>query len=206
MLLTAAVANCAPAWSQATMKSILTGDTPLTWVGLDFSIARLTTRADFAPLEGSGPAYFARWNNLLETEASKYDLTGALVLNYVKHATAMVRPFNDNVDLTKSWSAGDAAIDPEKIPALIQRYDTQGHEGAGVVFIVSNLNKPQGRGDFYVVFFDMRSKEVLHSEMISGKPFGAGLRNFWAGAVNSVVKEIKGKYQKAWVARYINGK
>ncbi|HRD53071.1 MAG TPA: hypothetical protein PKY96_10545 [Flavobacteriales bacterium] len=196
----------AQTYAQASMSSILTGKTTLTWVGIDFSHVQLATRADFGDLENAGPGYFARWNYLLEQEPAKFDMTGALKLGYVKHVTSVVQPINDAIDISKCFPVTIQAFDRERVHDMIARYDMSGFEGAGVVLLAHSMSKPALRGEFVVVFFDAQTKEVLHAEQISGKPMGFGLRNFWAGAVANVIKEINGTYQKAWEAKYVKGK
>jgi hypothetical protein len=72
----------------------------------------------------------------------------------------------------------------------------------GVVFIVSAFNKTQEMAEYYVTFFNMSTKEVLHSERIGGAPSGFGLRNYWAGSVMAVLKSIDKQYEKAWNSRF----
>ena len=71
---------------------------------------------------------------------------------------------------------------------VISSYDTKGKTGIGLVFVAENLNKVEQIGSYYVVFFDMASKEIIDSERKVGKASGIGFRNYWAGSIFNVMK------------------
>lgn len=71
-------------------------------------------------------------------------------------------------------------------------------EGIGVTFVVESFNKSTDEASIYVTVFDIKTKNVLILERIIGKPMGIGLRNFWAGAVKHVIKQITTEYYSKW--------
>ncbi len=71
-------------------------------------------------------------------------------------------------------------------------------EGIGVTFVVESFNKSTDEASIYVAVFDIKTKNVLILERIIGKPMGIGLRNFWAGAVKHVIKQITTDYYSKW--------
>ena len=68
-------------------------------------------------------------------------------------------------------------------------------QGVGLVFIAESYSKPNVKGAYYVTFFDISTKKVLITERMLGKPSGFGLRNYWAGSYNNVLKVIGKKYK-----------
>ncbi len=57
-----------------------------------------------------------------------------------------------------------------------------------LLFVAENLHKVDQTGSYYVVFFDMASKEIIDSEHKVGKASGIGFRNYWAGSIYNVMK------------------
>ncbi len=198
-----AVTTSLLAAAQANMSEVLRGTTPLTFIGLDFSAARFTARYDFAELDQQGANYFMRWNGLMEAEWAKFNMAEPMKLVDAPTKTLYVQEINAAVDLSKAWGNGGTAFDLSRIPAMVERYATEDGEGVGCVFIVAEFNKGALMGDFYVVFFDMKSKAVLHTEHIIGKPMGFGLRNYWAGAVYDALKQVKSTYRRLWEQKYL---
>lgn len=49
---------------------------------------------------------------------------------------------------------------------------------------------------------DMRTKEILIHERFTAKPRGFGIRNYWAGSINRIMKEIKNDKYEKWKHRY----
>jgi trans-2-enoyl-CoA reductase len=75
-------------------------------------------------------------------------------------------------------------------------------EGIGLSFIVENFNKGSQMATVYVTFFDIASKKVLISEKLSGKAMGIGMRNYWAGAIKAMLKQIDLTEYKNWKTKY----
>ncbi|MEO8067011.1 MAG: hypothetical protein ABI599_04885 [Flavobacteriales bacterium] len=194
-----------PAHAQSTMQDMLSDKTPLTFIGLDFSEAKFVARYEFPGLDKQGTMFFVRWNALLQTEWAKYNLAEPLQLGNVPTLTQFVQEVNDRVDVQKAWATGDPVFDKERIPAMVKKYKTEGEEGMGCVFIVGSFNKTLEKGEFFVTFFDMKTKEVVHTERMVGKPFGFGERNFWAGAVTNVLEDIKKTYRNTWEQKFPKG-
>lgn len=185
-----------------TMADALNNKCTVTWIGLDFSGATLVPTVEFAAVQADPGTAILKWNNLLEAEAEKFDLGKALGINSCINNTSYVQPANDGINANDVLSRTAGTLDKEKVPSMVQNYKTEDGEGVGVVFIVSTFNKTQEMAEYYVTFFNMKTKEVLHSERISGEPTGFGLRNYWAGSVTSVLKTIEKEYAKAWLKRF----
>ena len=58
----------------------------------------------------------------------------------------------------------------------------------GLVLIAENLNKLDERATYLVVFFNANTKEIIYSKRASGKGFGFGVRNHWAGSIYRMLK------------------
>ena len=74
--------------------------------------------------------------------------------------------------------------------------------GIGVAFIIENFNKGTQEATVYVTFFDIATKKVLVCEKMTGKAMGVGMRNYWAGAIKSILKQIDATEYKNWKSKY----
>ena len=55
-----------------------------------------------------------------------------------------------------------------------------------------------------VAFFDISTKKILLTQLMIGKPTGAGLRNYWIGAIYDILKQIDNYQYRKWVKQYCN--
>jgi hypothetical protein len=100
----------------------------------------------------------------------------------------MVNERNSKIDPTLLVVPDKHAITPEDVKKVISSYDTKDKTGTGLVFVAENLHKVEETGSYYVVFFDISSKEIIDMERKMGKPAGIGFRNYWAGSVYNIMK------------------
>jgi hypothetical protein len=171
---------------QAQDKKKAIAEKNITWYGVDFTLARFTlvTEDPAAIVSTSLKAI----NTLILTETEKYDLKKFFSKTEVTPDVDMVNERNSKIDPTLLVVPDKYTITPEDVNKLISSYDTKGKTGTGLVFVAENLNKVDQTGSFYVVFFDMASKEIIDSERKVGKATGIGFRNYWTGSVLSVMK------------------
>ncbi|MBK7667092.1 MAG: hypothetical protein IPJ32_06865 [Sphingobacteriaceae bacterium] len=89
-------------------------------------------------------------------------------------------------------------IEKSSIDAMVKKYASNDKkEGVGLAYIIENFNKGSQVADVYVTFFDIATKKVLICEKISGTAKGIGMRNYWAGAVKAIIKEMGSSF-KSW--------
>jgi hypothetical protein len=171
---------------QAQDKKKAIAEKNITWFGIDYTLARFTlvTEDPAAIVSTSLKAI----NTLILTEPDKYDLKKFFSKTDVTPAVDMVNERNSKIDPTLLVVPDKYTITPEDVKKLVKSYDTGAKTGMGLVFVAENLNKVSQVGSYYVVFFDMASKEIIDSERREGKASGIGFRNYWAGSVLSVMK------------------
>lgn len=170
------------------------------FVGLDFSNAKLVGVEGFTDPPKIQSYYFPAWNGLLLSEMSKYDVKGAFYKNDVNYDLSVVESLNaqvEYIDLVTNTSP--PAFTDQELQKMVRKYDTNGLQNEyGISFIVHSLNKLQERAYIYVVVFNPKNKKVLFSKRMSGAARGFGFRNYWAGAVYDVLKQIKTKEFRSW--------
>lgn len=183
-------------------------DIKVSWLGIDFSHTKLIGAFDqiggaFEQSPGSVKnEYFPAWNKLIINEPKKYDVNGMLRKDNVRYDIDMLMKINAMTPLgdIEGYNAPDYGIDDLK--KFVSAYDLGGKTGLGVVFINECLNKGKEEAIFHVIVLNLATKEILIHERVVGKPQGFGLRNYWAGSIYSVIKQVKNNYYGEWKARY----
>ena len=171
---------------QAQDKKKAVDEKNITWYGVDFTLARFTlvTEDPAAIVSTSLKAI----NTLILAEPDKYDLKKFFSKSEVTPEVDMVNERNSKIDPTLLVVTDKYTITPEDVKKVISSYDTKGKTGTGLVFVAENLHKIEQIGSYYVVFFDMASKEIIDMERKEGKATGIGFRNYWTGSVFTVMK------------------
>jgi hypothetical protein len=171
---------------QAQDKKKAVDEKNITWYGVDFTLARFTlvTEDPAAIVSTSLKAI----NTLILAEPDKYDLKKFFSKSEVTPEVDMVNERNSKINPTLLVVPDKYTITPEEVKKVISSYDTKGKTGTGLVFVAENLHKVEQIGSYYVVFFDMASKEIIDMERKEGKATGIGFRNYWTGSVFTVMK------------------
>lgn len=196
-------------FSQNTIKEVFTSNT-IVWYGLNFSKAKMIGQFDQAM--GAGMAsgsdlknkWIPAWNSIILTEPKNFKIKEAFQKDDVFYDITATEKLNANINAEdlmtfNSYKFDDSQKTVKDIVAKLKGGEKT--EGIGVTFIVESFNKSLDEAVFYVTVFDIKTKNVLITERMVGKPVGIGLRNFWAGAVKHVIKQITTDYYKMWKSR-----
>ncbi|MBW8684083.1 hypothetical protein [Chitinophaga rhizophila] len=172
---------------------------PLTYLGVDFSIAKVEGEVATAD---EIVAKFEPINTVIVTEPKKYDVAGSFkrtsVINYldaVRKLNASVKTDKIKTDVLAELEKGLTAVDIDK---HVKKYELSGKKGIGLVFIVDGMSKTNKEAYVYATLIDLASKKVLLAERFAGTAKGFGFRNYWAYPIYKVLNSIDhGKY-KEW--------
>lgn len=172
----------------------------LVWCGLDYSKVKMIGTTDFTQPSQIFPGMLEAWNGLFMTEmlpqlekmakSVKTDLQ-AVQANNAKASESQI----ERKDGSKSEMVDPSDIKESDIAALVSGYALEKKAGTGLVFVMDRLVKAQETGCLYVVFFDIGSRKVLHSERMVEKAGGFGFRNFWFSPVKNAVKKLPKIYK-----------
>jgi hypothetical protein len=135
--------------------------------------------------------YFPAINNLLIVESNKYDIAKAFNKSQVEYDFKEVNKLNALIDTNNFQVTTTNAVQPlsqDTITSMIKQYDLQGKTGMGLVFIVQSLNKTKDINTFHFVFFTMPEAQIIIDEIVTGKPMGFGMRNYWANSFHDALK------------------
>jgi len=177
----------------------------ISWLGVDFSHVKLI--GDFSQFYGAGEKdnaqirdnYFPAWNRLILVEPDKYDIKGMLRNDSIIYDIEMVTKINSSTPNNDMESYNTPNYSKKDIETFVSLYDTKEKSGIGILFLAESLNKSMKEAYYHFVAIDMKTKEILFHERLRGKPKGFGLRNYWAGSIYSVIKEIKNERYKVWI-------
>lgn len=181
----------------------------IVWYGMDFTKAKFVGQFDqgFGAMPATGSdmrnKWIPEWNALVAKEPQNFDLKKSFHKDNVYYDIAPVNEVNSTIDVDACMSFNPGKIEKSDIDGMIKKYKGgDKKEGVGLVFIIENFNKGAEVADVYVTFFDIASKKVLVCEKVSGKVNGIGMRNYWAGAIKAILKQIAKKDYKSWENKY----
>lgn len=188
-----------------TLKEFFSNEsTPLTYLGVDFSLARVQGESATA---NDMRDKFEAINNVIVNEAKKYDIADAFNRSSVKNDLTAINKKNAavNTESIKTENSADMSrLKPEDIARAVKSYDLSGHKGIGLVFIMEGMSKPEKEGYVYATLIDMSTKKVLHTERMREKAQGFGFRNYWAYTIYKALEGIDKHEYKTWKGKYEN--
>ncbi len=181
-----------------TVADIFLAETPITWLGVDYSQMKFVGPLDISSSQMDD--YAKVLNDLYLREPKKYNLTSAFNknsistnLSYIEKANAAMN--TDNV--ASSDSKDMSRFTKESIEKIVKNYHLK-ESGIGLVYVAEALSKTEESGAYWVTFVDMQKGTVLLTERVTGKAVGFGFRNYWAGSFYGTLKQIKGGLYQKW--------
>jgi hypothetical protein len=194
--------------AQEASDLFVSSDTKISWLGVDYSHVKLI--GSFAQFFNSGDKsvnqlkdeYFLGWNNLVLNEPNKYDIKGMLRKSNLYIDVDMIMKINSDANLEDIESYNVPNYSTTFIDSIVSQYPVQGKSGIGILFIAEALNKPGEEAFYHFVAMNMETNQVLIQERLRGEPRGFGLRNYWAGSLYDVIKQIEKQKYRLWKNTY----
>lgn len=174
---------------------------PLVWCGLDYSRVKMIGTQDFRQPDQIFPGMLAKWNDLFMVEMlPKLESMAKSVESDLDAVTARNEKASgsqiNRADGTQDQMVKPTDITEADIAEAVRGYKLKHDQGVGLVFIMDRLVKVQETGCLYVVFFDVASRRVLHSERLCEKAAGFGFRNYWFRPVKAAVDKLPKMYKQ----------
>lgn len=177
--------------SFAQSKNALKDVSEVVFYGVDFSIVGIVGAEEegYKFIES-----FGKINELMQREYSKYvkplgKKTNVNIISVDLEPVAEKNAAMTNKSLNRASEV--APVEEPAIKKVLDGLNIKRTEGYGVILIAEELNKPQNRGIYELVFFNIANKEIITHAKISGKAKGFGLRNFWANSIYNSINKIK---------------
>ena len=196
--------NTQPLFAQTLKEVFNSSETPLFYLGVDFTLARLIDAPEVA--SDIRDRHYPAINDLIVNESKKYDLAGAFHKSNIDHDLGLVAKRNAkiNTEEIKSTNSADYnRLKEEDITKLVKGFDFEGKKGVGLLLVVDGMSKGKKGEGIWVTLIDMTAKKVLMTERMEGKTGMAfGFRNYWATPIRAVIDDIEKKKYKEWKSKY----
>ena len=163
-----------------TLKEVFNdSESPLTYLGIDFSKARLL---DIGNADDIRNRLYGSINELIVSEPKKFDLKGAFRKSNINHDFGAVSKNNSKTNLNDIISTNSADFDrfqESDIASIVKALDLSGKDGVGFLFVMEAMRKVDKKGEaaIWVTLVNMKTKKVLMTERIITKATGIGLVN-----------------------------
>ena len=187
-----------------TVKDAFDPAVKITWLGLDFSGAKFIGDYEHFGIDNNLKMFMGSINELMSNERDKFNIEKFFDKQTVDYKLDVTENHNSHLKTDGSYSnspTDQLHLKPEDINKIIAGYDFSGLKGIGLMFNIETLNKLGEHATLFVTFVNMDTKEVLFTERMADDPTGFGVRNYWAGAVYGILKEIDTKQLKNWRRR-----
>jgi len=162
----------------------------VTWLGLDFTEAKLFPKVAFANPEAIQTKYLLKWNQIVLNESKKFNVAKFLKIGVLDYDISIVGKRNLTVPIEKLIvETNTHSFGKQNANDIISQYPKA--EGIGLVFIVESFNKMNTTGTFWATFFDRSTLEVLSTKKIQGQATGIGIRNYWANSIYRAMRSYK---------------
>jgi hypothetical protein len=183
-----------------TRDDIFRKETPITWLGVDFSEARYL--GDPGTVDaGEMKNLFSRINQLILAEPDKYNLRKYFSKSYITPNLSTIDKINGSIDESKIISSDYndfSRLNADKIQLMVNKYKFENINGIALVVIMEAMNKTSSQASMWVTFVNSSNNKVLLTSRITGKSGGFGFRNHWATSILNVFKAVQSKHYRAW--------
>lgn len=160
----------------------------INFYGVDYSAAKVFGAAE-TPQQFLNA--FDGINQLFITEAKKYDVAKELKIKVNQISLNAVNKVNGEINPDQLMTTNtDYTLNEQQIKQVLKALPVQSEPGIGMVIIAKLLNKAEAYGSYQVVFFNIETKEIVKDYASGGKAKGFGLRNYWAGSIYKVIKNL----------------
>ncbi len=207
-------------FAQASKADIFDEKTPITWLGLDFSLTKFIGTANQGGMAEGVKSLFKKkeagedenisnttfretyttaWNQLFIDELKKYDVAKAVHRESVKYAIDVAIKTNKGLtgkDFFSNNPSDFKRLTEDSIAAAVKKYDFQNNDGIGLLFFVEGMSKGLSSAGIWVTFINMKTKTVLLTKYQTAKPGGFGFRNYWAKTFYTVIKDTEYDFKK----------
>jgi hypothetical protein len=184
-----------------TKSDVFKPEVPVTWLGLDFTNAKLIGDRERFGSESDVRHLIDAWNELILKEPDKFDIAKTIGRTKVENAVEITNEHNAELDVMSMFSNEEKDylhIKASDVAEIISGYDFKDRNGIGLIFKVESFNKLNEEGSIWITFIDMGTKEVIFAERMVAEPRGFGMRNFWGGCIYTILTKIQKKEFEMW--------
>ncbi len=174
----------------------------MVFAGLDFTRTKFVGN-DLEDVAEIKDKYFREWNDVLNEEKQKFNISGFFHKSNVIYDFASSFSRNEWRSTRNMHSNYQApTFSRSSIQNLLYNVSLNSKHGIGLILIVESFDKDRGTASVWVTLFDLASKKILIADRMSGAPGGNGMRNYWINAIYDILVQVdRGRYQ-SWEKTY----
>ena len=183
----------------------------ITFLGIDYSQVRLIGDHGHGAGTNMDPTeirdkYFNAINELIFNEKKKYDFEKATGESKITYDFKGVTDINLTADPSVMRNFSEhTPLNIYKLREMVKKYKfTTPPNTIGMVFIADKMDRVEAEAFYYVVFFNTSNRDILFYSYVKGKPKGMGYRNYWAGAIYAITKDMARADWKYWENAVMN--
>jgi len=190
------------AFSQTLKDFFGSSETPVVYLGVDFTKAKLINYPNPNPIDIKDRIYNSI-NDVVVNEPKKYDINSAFHKSNITSDLTAVRASNQKInaeEIVSSNTADFSRLKEADISAVVKKLDISGKKGIGILIVMEGMKKDDKNGDasMWVVLIDLSTKKVLLTDRFESKATGFGFRNYWASTIKITLDAIEKKKYKEW--------
>jgi hypothetical protein len=170
----------------------------VTYLGLDFTQARLVDTYAFPDAENIRGTLLYQWNHMVTSEPDKYDIPKYFGKPNIVLDLKIMDDRNSKIDDSTLVQDEYYSLKKIDIQIVVNTIDFGELEGLAMFFIIGTYNKVVLNGTYFLVLYDINNTEILYVKKYSAKPKGFGLRNFWARTYYHVLKYVNSDWKNEW--------
>ena len=193
--------------AQAIKDVFTSSETPIVYLGIDYTQARLIGDASASGIEVRD-RYFPGINDVVVNEPKKYDLQKAFNKSLINTSLGIVTKRNKKINaenIVSTESADYSRLKEEDINKLVRGIDFENKKGIGLLFVVEGMKKTEkgAISSIWVTFVDMGANKVLMTERMEAETKGGfGFKNYWASTIFTLIEKIDKSQYKDWKEKY----
>lgn len=172
------------------LNDILDKEVELVFYGLDFTNTAFVGSRHKTEADRFNGDMLQAMNNQIVWEGRKFNFAKPLKKRSFERDIEMVRANNASVLVTGEGNCPrDMSMTETQLH--LNGYNPKAQEGIGLIIFPQCLNYEESEGKFQFVLFDIKTKAVLHSSLLSGRPGGIGWKGYWMNSLHDALGKYK---------------
>jgi hypothetical protein len=174
----------------------------LVFAGIDFSKTKFVGSV-FNNTNELRNKSFVEWNDILVNEKKKFNVQGFFRKNEIIYDFSGTYSRNGRRSTDDLIAYGSAPVfRKSQVQDILYGVSVNLSSGIGLILIAESYNKETDEAAVWVTLFDISSKKLLITDRLTGKPKGAGMRNYWSNAIFDILSQVDKFRYRSWENTY----
>lgn len=163
----------------------------IVWYGFDLRYSHMLDHKRFSESEIIVKTHIPGIQTVLEEYYNDKVIKRLVDKLVVFNDMPTIHDLTDNMIHEGFISRRNVDLQIEDVKSIVKEYTLPAIQGLGVVIIIEMFNKTEKYVSGFVTFFDIESREVLHSTRISGEAgYKYGFNKYWANGIINLTQEF----------------